>query len=249
MRVLEARFSFQLLVVHVSGERMKAQGTDGVSRGQLTEGVMNGVSMFSFLPMHESALERFPPLKQWLVEFITPHLTVLSPEDWFSRGHDHKGKGKIHSDGHWRPVLEKGCYVWAPAPAAAWIALEELRKARIKRQHSTHIFVCPRVMTPEWQKQLHKASDIVFTVPVGHPAWPKEMFEPLLIGIVFPFIRHEPWQLKSTPKMYAMERKLRGLWEKGSYLEGSSVLRKFCQQCWGLDAMSPGVVSRMLYLR
>jgi hypothetical protein len=60
MQLLEARYSFQVLMVHVSGERMKAQGTDGVSRGQLTEGVMNGKSMFSFLPMHETALERSP---------------------------------------------------------------------------------------------------------------------------------------------------------------------------------------------
>jgi hypothetical protein len=50
-------------------------------------------------------------------------------------------------------------------------------------------------MTPEWHKQLHKVLDIVFTVPVSHPEWPKEMFEPLLIGLVFPFIRHDPWQL------------------------------------------------------
>jgi hypothetical protein len=68
---------------------MKAQGTDGVSRGQLTEGVMNGKSMFVFLPMHESGLQRFPPLKQWLLEFITPHLTFLSPDEWFTRGHNH----------------------------------------------------------------------------------------------------------------------------------------------------------------
>jgi hypothetical protein len=249
MKLLEARHGFQLLVVHVSGERMKAQGTVGVSRGQLTEGVMNGESMFSFLPMHETPLERFPPLKKWLQDFITPNLTFLDTDGWFERGHDHHGRGSIHSDGHWRPTLVKGNFVWAPAPAAAWVALEELRKARIKRQHSTHFFVCPRVMTPEWLKQLNKVSDVVLTIPVGHPAWPKEMFEPLLIGLVFPFIRHEPWQLRGTPKMYAMERKLRGLWNEGAYLEGSTLLRKFCEQCWSLESMSPSLVSRMLYLR
>jgi hypothetical protein len=61
MKVLEAKYNCQLLVIHVLGKRMQAQGTDGVSRGQLTEGVMNGESMLSFLPMHETALEQHPP--------------------------------------------------------------------------------------------------------------------------------------------------------------------------------------------
>jgi hypothetical protein len=57
MKLMVAKHNFQFLVIHVSGERMKAQSMDGVSRGQLTEGVMNGESMFSFLPMHETVLE------------------------------------------------------------------------------------------------------------------------------------------------------------------------------------------------
>jgi hypothetical protein len=176
-------------------------------------------------------------------------LIFLKPEGWFERGHDHVAEGSIGWDGHWRPTIRTGKYVWAPAPAAAWIAMEELRKARIKRQSSTHIFVCPRVMTPEWLKQLNKASDVVITVPVGHPAWPNKMFEPVLIGLVFPFVRHDPWQLRGTAKMYSLERKLRGLWKEESFLEGSSLLRKFCQQCWGLESMSPSMVSKLLHLR
>jgi hypothetical protein len=249
LKVLEAHHGFQLLVVHVSGKRMQAQGTDGVSRGQLTEGVMNGEPMMSFMPLHQTALERSPTLKKWLKEFVSPDLEFISADGWFERGHNHFERGKVHSDGHWRPILRSGKFVWAPAPAAAWIALEELRKARIKRQNSTHVFVCPRLMTPEWLRQLNKVSDIVITVPVGHPAWPTHMFEPLFIGIVFPFIRHQPWQLRGTPKMYSVERKLRRLWKGEAYLDGSSYLRKFCKQCWGLDAVTPSLVSRMLYFK
>jgi hypothetical protein len=249
MKLMEAKYNFQLLVIHVSGNRMKAQGTDGVSRGQLTEGVMNGESMFSFLPMHETPLERFPGLKGWVKDVMGPDLVFLDANGWFERGHDHVGEGAIDWDGHWRPTIRTSKYVWAPAPAAAWIALEELRKARIKRQHSTHMFICPRVMTPEWLKQLNKVSDVVITVPIGHPAWPKEMFEPLLIGLVFPFVRHKPWQLRGTAKMYALERKLRGLWKDESFMEGSSLLRKFCKQCGELGSLSPSMVSHVLYLR
>jgi hypothetical protein len=63
-------------------------------------------------------------------------------------------------------------------------------------------------MTPEWLRQLNKAADLVITIPIGHPAWPSHMFEPLFVGFVFPFTRHQPWQLRGTPKMYSVERKV-----------------------------------------
>jgi hypothetical protein len=63
--------------------------------------------------------------------------------------------------------------------------MEELRKARIKQQNSTHVFVCPRLMTLEWLRQLNKAFKLVITVPIGHPAWLSHMFEPLFVGFVF----------------------------------------------------------------
>jgi hypothetical protein len=195
LKVLEAHYGFQLLVIHVSGKWMQAQGTDGVLRGQLSEGVMNGEPMMSFVPLHLTALERSPQLKKWLKEFVSPDLVFLSENDWLERGHNHFENGKVHNDGHWRPTLRCGKFVWAPALAATWVALEELRKARIKRQNSTHVFICLRLMTPEWLHQLNKASDLVITIPVGHPVWPSHMFEPLFVGLVFPFTRHQPWQL------------------------------------------------------
>jgi hypothetical protein len=151
--------------------------------------------------------------------------------------------GKIGWDGHWRPTLRTGKFVWTPAPAAALVALEELRKARIKRQHSSHIFICPRVMTPEWLKQLHKASDVVISVPAGHPAWPKQMYEPVLIGLVFLFVRHDPWQLRGTAKMYALEWKLRGLWKDlfcanfaSSVGGGAPCCQAWCPSCYISDS-------------
>jgi hypothetical protein len=38
--------------------------------------------------------------------------------------------------------------------------------------------------------------------------------EPLVVGIVFPFVRHRPWQLRNTPKFRAVARKLRSLWKE-----------------------------------
>jgi hypothetical protein len=90
--------------------------------------------------------------------------------------------------------------------------LEELRKARIKRQESLHVFVCPRLMKPKWFRQLYKAADIVFDLPVTSWCWPSLMFEPLIIGIVFPCIRVPPWQLRGTPKMFKLGGQLRQVW-------------------------------------
>jgi hypothetical protein len=54
----ERNGGFILRVLHISGKRMKATGVDGLSRGDLTEGVLAGVDPFSFLPFNLGADER-----------------------------------------------------------------------------------------------------------------------------------------------------------------------------------------------
>ena len=49
--------------------------------------------------------------------------------------------------------------------------------------------------------------------------------------------------------MYSLERKLRCLWKAEAFLEGTSLLRQFCKQCGGMGAMSPSMVSKLLYFR
>jgi hypothetical protein len=146
-------------VAHCSGERMKAEGADGASRGHLKEGVTAGMDMLSFIPLNETCLQREPKLKDWLKTWTDDGTEFLEPRDWFGRGHD---GGCYDVNGYWRVKTLPGTFVWAPPPAAASGALEELRKARIKRQDSMHIFVVPRLFTTEWLKQIIKAADIVF---------------------------------------------------------------------------------------
>jgi len=50
---------------HVSGERMKAQGLDGLSRGNLNVGVMAGTAMLDFVLTHLNAFERSSTLLPW----------------------------------------------------------------------------------------------------------------------------------------------------------------------------------------
>ncbi|KAI2504188.1 hypothetical protein MHU86_10302 [Fragilaria crotonensis] len=178
---------------------MIAQGTDGVSRGFLGQGVMDGEAMSAFVPVHLSAVERSAQsLVPWIREWAGRDAVLLKEMGWFEEGHDIEG-WICGVDGFSRPVISrKGkTYVWAPAPMAAEVALSEMRKARIKRQRSSPL--CARVCASQWLRHLFKAADFVFEVPVGSAMWLTAMHEPLLIAI-FPFVRVKPWQLRGTPR-------------------------------------------------
>ena len=121
-------------VIHVAGTRMMAQGTEGISRGDKSMGVMRGIPMEDFCPLNESAFERSPELKTWLMAATKLLDSVsLEPEDWFLRG---QGFGN---------------FVWSPAPAAADVVVERLGKACHKRPSSLHLVAAPRLMTGYWQ--------------------------------------------------------------------------------------------------
>ncbi len=135
---------------------------------------------------------------------------------------------------------------WFPPPAAADVALEQLPIARIKRQDSTHLIVIPRLLTPKWLKQLWKACDIVLSVPAGSSGWPEDMYEPVLIGICFPFLRFKPWQFRGAPKMFCVVRELRRVFKEEG-VDPGFVLRKFWKDCHGMQSLSKDVVSRLLY--
>ena len=118
LRNAELRSSCKLLVTHVSGKRMIAQGTDGVSRGNLREGVAVGEAMISFCPWAKSALEVNSNLWTWVKLWAPNNIELLEPKDWFERGHDILG-GHRDKAGHWYAKYKKGSYLWAPPPAAA----------------------------------------------------------------------------------------------------------------------------------
>jgi hypothetical protein len=246
MRKLEMTYNVKVVISHVSGKRMIKEGADGVSRGYLREGVTAGESMLGYIPTDEGPLSRAPKLKAWIESWVGKSAEFLSPDDWFERGHDHRG-GSKDAKGFWRPRIVKGTFVWTLPPGAAEAAIEELRKARLKRQSSMHVILCPRLLTPEWLKQLYKASDLVLSLPAGTDEyWPLAMCEPLTIGLVFPFINRFPWQLQGTPKMFAMARKMRSVFETKDVAAGN-ILRKFLLDCQRLRTLSQDVVRRVLY--
>jgi len=99
--------------------------------------------MLDFCPWDKSALERSPDLKSWLQSTSSKSVEFLSPEGWYTRGHDHIGHYKDEK-GFTRLKMKKGIFVWSPPPAAAEVAIEDLRKARLKRRDSTHLVLVPK---------------------------------------------------------------------------------------------------------
>jgi len=169
---------------------MIEQGTDGLSRGLLLEGVLSGKDMLSYIDLAKTALERQPELISYVQSWTDDFIHVLSPTDWFVGGHGILGGGP-NKDGIWIPCHAKNgmVYVWSPPPVIADVALEEALKAIQKRSDATHIFLIPRLFTPRWIRLFYKMSDFIFRIP-DSPHWPANMHEPLFVGISLPYIRY-----------------------------------------------------------
>ena len=202
VRQVERRTSCILHVIHVAGTRMKEAGIDGLSRGDLIEGMLkSGSDPMRFLPLSEGAKDRAGTgivnwiNSWWCGEGETPwfgdRLRLLSAKEWFLLH-------KINS-----PRL------WMPAPAAMETALELFNEDRLMHPHIPHVFCVPRLMTNLWRKQLSKDADVVVTLGCGNPSWPSHMHEPLLISIVLPlsFVPQYrgPWVAKGTPEATKLE--------------------------------------------
>jgi hypothetical protein len=203
----------QIVVSHVLGEQTKAQGSDRVSRGQLKEGVSIGADMLSFIPFQLSAIQCSATMKDWIPSWLGKEAELLKPEGCFEREHGLLG-GKTDAKGFWRHEFQPGMFICTPPPAAALVALKELRKACIKHQDSMHVFLCPRLIKPKWFWQLYKAADFTSDVPPGARCWPKSIYKPRIISVVFPYLRNPPWQLRLTPKMFSLEQGMCGMWQE-----------------------------------
>jgi len=95
LRLLELKVGGKIIISHdVSGKRLVYQGTDGISRGHLREGIMVADMMLDFCHWHQLALDRSPLLINWITSVFGKKTEVLSPEGWYTRGHDYDGHFK-----------------------------------------------------------------------------------------------------------------------------------------------------------
>ncbi len=147
---LEMTYGMTVHVIHVSGKQMIAPGTDGCSRGSLMEGVMAGCDMLSFVDLACTAVERHPPVLDWVQSWTDqPKLEPLTPEQWFVEGHGITG-GKLDNHRVWLPAhgRKNELFLWAPQPPGADTALEELLKARHKCTDTFHVVLILQLIMP-----------------------------------------------------------------------------------------------------
>ena len=81
---LEMGHRCKIYIFHVSGKRMIKQGSDGLSRGNFTEGSIKTTSVLEYIPFNRTAVERAPTLKPWLNKWTGNQLEELTPEGWFT---------------------------------------------------------------------------------------------------------------------------------------------------------------------
>ena len=77
----------KLNLIHVAGMCMIEQGTYGLSRGNQLKGVLSGVNMLNFLPIHESALCHKSLIIDWICTWTSyPELEPLTKKEWLWEG-------------------------------------------------------------------------------------------------------------------------------------------------------------------
>jgi hypothetical protein len=228
LRLLEMDGLVRSQMVHVPGTRMISQGTDGLSRGDLAEGVMTGQSILQHVPVRYSAVVRQPSLLQWLSSWLPATPFILEPSQWSVEGHGVLA-GSVDQFNVWHPPpLPFEWYLWTPPPALGDVAVEELEASRHKRAHLSHVFLCPHLMTFAWRKKLLKICDLVFSVPPGLLGfWPESEHKPLIVSLTLRFCPSSPWQVKHYPEFLALAGQLPTLWASLEAAE-QNLLRQLC---------------------
>ena len=91
--------------IHISGKRMITSGIDGLPRGVCNEGVMRGVPMLNFLPLHLSVDERSLEVIPWIRSLWDSDVNLdhHCANDWY---------GKVFSKGNFVGHLHQQQGIW-----------------------------------------------------------------------------------------------------------------------------------------
>jgi hypothetical protein len=120
LKILELKHDITLHVMHISGKRIIAEGTDGLSHTNHGEGVtMLGKDICTFIPLHLDPAVRESKVSDF--EFLTPN-------GWFDNAH------------------QPDNFIWTVPPAAAEVVVKQLGFIWLKRPSSMHLIVVPRLM-------------------------------------------------------------------------------------------------------
>ena len=231
LKLLALNASFTLHIVHVAGTQMINEGTDGLSHGELHLGTFFN-SLAQIVPLHLGALEHSPALLDWIKTWVGPdqsQLHVAQPVDWPYEAH-----------------LPKNIWVWAPPPAAVLYVMEEIGMAHLKHADSLcYIVIMLLLMKPEWFHQFSHVVDVYFVIQPWRSFWWKDMHEPILIGLSFPLLRHDPWSWKAIPFMVGLGHMLSGLHKEDSLTRGDILCKFWAAHTW-VAAMPKSMVHSVL---
>ena len=238
LRILAMRANCVLHLVHIAGTRMIACGVDGLSRGELQVGALLSGGPELMLPLHLTALDRSPGLEAWVKSWAGESVQVATPEDWFYSAQQGGDYSMPQRDKTW---------LWAPPPAAAITALEQLGMGRLKRHDTLRgIVVVPTLMESEWYRRFRKNVDFYFTIPAGGiKEWNSSQYESLTIGFYLPLLRHRPWDWKQCGFVVSFGRSLSSMYKAGD-ASGGSVLCEFWQASRWISSMPERLVRDML---
>ena len=183
LRKMEMKGELIIHFVWISGTRMIFQGTDGLSRGDFTSGVMAGDNYLKFLPLNQTAFERCQTLENKVLSWCAPgrgysRWRITTPKDWFHQ---------VFTD-------PKGAWIWCPPPVLAKVAVEQMCEVKHIFPRTRHLFLCPAILTGVWRKQLMKISDAYFSLGCGSLFWSEEMYEPLTVSLLVPPLSSPPYK-------------------------------------------------------
>lgn len=214
IRRLEMQGAIFPRFVWIAGTRMIAQGTDGLSRGDLTTGVMGGDEFLSHLPLNLSVLTRAPEFKHeigdWFLDDSQERMIWLDESGWFEEAFGDPN----------------GIYVWTPSPALATVAVEQLCEVNHVHPGTSHIFICPALLTGGWRRPLRKQSDALLTLPANSSCWNCDQHEPIVVSLTCPLLPHRPWRVKRTDWIDGWQKKMQGVWCHGPDAR-RTVMREF----------------------
>jgi len=213
-------------VIWVAGKRMIVQGADGLSHGDLTNGVMSSKPMLDFAPLHLGTLQCQEHCLKCLLDSCFQLLAgqtfhYLTPDEWYTL-----------------PFDSGGVFVRTPPPTAGNATVFQCAKAAYVQPWNKHIFLVPTLMTNRWRRTLLKASDLLMTLPFfDDDMWPQATeFKPLTLAIVFPLLAREPWRVKWTNIASEQLRPVRGL-QWGSFAHVRDYLCQLWIQARALEPM------------
>ena len=247
LKKLQLKHGLRIHLIHVSGTRMIAQGTDGISRGNMLEGVMSGKDMLSFIPINASAFDRSKLLSNWFKSWLgDPNACFLEPSEWFWKGQGLSETVWKNTDGVEMPIAgEIKTFIWSPPPCIADVAIEYLRTSIHRRPQNTHLFVCPKLMTYRWRKAMLRSCDFSFYVDCKSPHWNSEMHESLLVGVYLPLLPVYPWTFRRSKSVLELERTLQRVQKSKAGAQGP-VLCKFLKLSRKLPSMQERMVWKVL---